>query len=143
MPQFSLGHIFNTPFLTGDIVPFSRWISKVEEWGKLPLGKTTCHRLTGGQRSGHQGDQLQMHFPKVGIGTRGSETRLPDSQPHTGETEARSSTAGPGHTASGLRPQARPAPGEDGRVQAPGPCPVSSSWSTSPTLVADATAGKV
>lgn len=124
-------------------MPSSRWISKAGEWGKLPMGKTTCHRLTGGQRSGHQGDHLQMHFPKVGVGTRGSETRLlSDSQSHTGETEARSSISWPG--SHGIRrPQARPAPGEDGSLRVPISCPVSSSWSTSPTPVSDATAGKV
>lgn len=101
-------------------MPSSRWISKAEEWGKLPMGKTTCHRLTGGQRSGHQGDHLQMHFPKVGVGTRGSETRLlSDSQSHTGETEARSSISWPG--SHGIRSQTSGSSRPRGGRESPGP----------------------
>lgn len=100
-------------------MPSSRWISKAEEWGKLPMGKTTCHRLTGGQRSGHQGDHLQMHFPKVGVGTRGSETRLlSDSQSHTGETEARSSISWPG--SHGIRSQTSGSSRPRGGRESPG-----------------------
>lgn len=89
------------------------------------MGETTCHRLTEGQRSGYQGDQLRMHFPKVGVGIRRSETRLlSDVQPHTGETEARSSTSLPG--SHSIRPQTSGSSRPRGGRESPGPRSLSS-----------------
>lgn len=68
------------------------------------MGRTTCHRLTGGQRSGHQGDQLGMCLPKLGVGTGRSVTQLLLYSPlHIGETEAQNSTSWPGSPS--IRPQ--------------------------------------
>lgn len=79
----------------------------------MPVGTATCHRLTGGQRSGPQGDQLGMRLPKVAWSGGGGVKRGASQTLHRiGETEARSSTGWPGSPSTRpLRPQGRPARG--------------------------------
>lgn len=108
------------------------------------MGTTTCHKLIGGQRPGHQGDQVGICLPKMGVGTRRSETRLLlDSPPHIGETEAPSNTSWPG--SPNTRPQTTGAtrPWLGRGLPALGPYRASPSQSTSPIPAAAFTAGRV